>query len=109
MSQDATDIVEQIRRQEKSGDFRISRHALEEMAEEGISLEETLEAIEGAEVLEDYAEHRRGPCCLLNGKTTVGRPLHVVTTTTQPTLVIITVYEPKPPKWVSPEVRSRRP
>ena len=35
------------------------------------------------------------------------RPLHVVCTTVRRPLIIITVYEPKPPKWTTPETRER--
>jgi len=76
------------------------------MAEE-ISLADTMDAIATAQLLENYAEHRRGPCCLLAGQTREGRNLHVVCTTAQLTLVVITVYEPKPPKWVTPTRRGR--
>ena len=55
---------------------------------------------------ENYATHRRGACCLVGGTTRAGRPLHIVCTTAQPVLVIITVYEPKPPKWITPIQRS---
>jgi hypothetical protein len=34
-----------------------------------------------------------------------GRPLHVACTTGRPMVTIITVYEPKPPKWVTPSKR----
>jgi hypothetical protein len=33
--------------------------------------------------------------------------LHVVCTTAGPTLILITVYKPRPPKWVSPTQRRR--
>jgi hypothetical protein len=55
--------------------------------------------------LENYAEHKSGPCCLIYGRTLQGRPLHVVCTTAQPLLIFITVYEHLPPKWVSPTQR----
>lgn len=41
-------------------------------------------------------------------KENVRLTLHVVSTTAQPVLVIITVYEPKPPKWVTPTQRSEK-
>ena len=71
------------------------------MDAEEITLDEVLAAIANGQILENYAEHKRGPCCLLYGRTQQGRPLHVVCTTAQPLLIIITVYEPLPPKWVS--------
>jgi hypothetical protein len=81
--------------------FRVTQHAQEEMDAEEIMLDEVLAAIANGQILENYAEHKRCPCCLLYGRTQQGRPLHVVCTTAQPLLIIITVYEPLPPKWVS--------
>jgi hypothetical protein len=75
------------------------------MMAEDIALGEVLEALGSAVVLEDYPEHRRGPCCLVLGYTKRGRPLHVVCTSSLPALVVITVYEPQPPKWATPTQR----
>ena len=98
-------IQQLIHKQVKNKHLRITQHAHQEMVEENIVLNEMLEVILSSNVLENYPEHRRGPCCLLSGLTNAGRPLHVVCTTEQPVLIIITVYEPKPPKWVSPTQR----
>jgi hypothetical protein len=100
-------VLERIRAQAAAENIRITQHAQQEMVEEDITLEEVLQAIATAHVLENYPEHRRGPCCLLNGLTRHARPLHIVCTTAQPALIIITVYEPRPPKWVMPTQRRR--
>jgi len=99
-----------LRTQAASSTIRVTLHATSEMMEEAIALDDVLEAIgaDDATILEDYPEHRRGACCLVGGSTRQGRPLHVVCTTAQPVLVIITVYEPKPPKWITPRTRSPR-
>jgi hypothetical protein len=76
------------------------------MVEEGITMDDVLEAIANGDVIEDYPPHRRGACCLVGGTSRAGRPLHIVCTTTQPALAIMTVYEPKPPKWITPTQRS---
>lgn len=60
------------------------------MVEENIDLKEVMGAVATAQIIENYPEHRRGPCCLLNGQTERGRPLHIVCTTAQPSLIIIT-------------------
>lgn len=96
-----------IRLQASTEAVRLTQHAQQEMTEEGILLDEVLSALTSAHVLEDYPEHRRGPCCLVYGKTPGGRNLHVVCTADRPVLIIITVYEPMPPKWVTPTERSR--
>ena len=98
-------MLERIRSQAKAENLRITQHAQQEMVEEDITLDEVLEAIAEGQILENYPEHRRGACCLLNGFTRAGRPLHIVCTTARPVLIIITVYEPKPPKWVTPTQR----
>jgi len=100
------DLVERIRSQARAENIRVTLHAHQEMVEEGITLDELLEALSSAEMLENYPQHRRGACCLVAGSTASRRPLHVVCTTAQPTLVIVTVYEPRPPKWVTPERRG---
>ena len=98
-------ILEQIRVQAAAENIRITQHAQQEMVEEDITLDELLEAIVTGQVLENYPEHRRGACCLLNGHSQQDRPLHIVCTTAQPVLIIITAYEPKSPKWVTPTQR----
>lgn len=76
------------------------------MVKEDMKLYEVLEAILSGKVLENYSEHQRGPCCLISGITESGKNSHIVCTASQPLLVIITVYRPKPPKWVSPTERG---
>ncbi len=102
-------IIEQIRDQVSCQAIRVTAHAQAEMVEEEITLDEVLEALRSCRVLEDYPEHRRGACCLLGGRSAANRPLHVVCTTAQPVLIVITVYEPKPPRWPTPEERGAKP
>lgn len=100
-------ILEQIRVQAAAENIRITQHAQQEMVEEDITLDEVLQAIVTGQIVENYPEHRRGACCLLNSHAQQGRSLHIVCTTAQPVLIIITVYEPKPPKWVTLTQRGR--
>lgn len=105
---DPEEIRQRFLEQIERGAFRVTQHAQQEMAEEDILLDDTLSAILFGQILENYPEHRRGPCCLVCGYTDQRRPLHVVCTTAQPLLILITVYEPKPPKWVTPTRRGPR-
>lgn len=103
---DVNDVLGRMRAQAKARDIYFTEHAEREMFEEIISTEEILDAIPTGQILENYPKHRRGPCCLLCGSTRHDRPLHIVCTTAQPALIIITVYEPKPPKWITPTQRG---
>ena len=107
---DVTDLnaaLQRIRAQSAAEEIRITIHAQQEMVDEDISLDQVRQAVANSQILENYPEHRRGPCCLVSGDTVAGRPLHVVCTTAQPVLIIITTYEPKPPKWATPTQRGQ--
>lgn len=100
-------VLSLINLQVDLGEYRVTQHAQAEMVEEEYVLDDVLHAIGNAHVIENYPEHRRGACCLLNGMTRDGRPVHIVCTTRNPVVIIITVYEPKEPKWKTPTERSR--
>jgi hypothetical protein len=102
---DASKLLKHLRSQVADEKVRVTQHAQQEMAEENIALSEVFEALSNSRILEHYPNHRRGACCLLNGYTKNKRPLHIVCTTTRPTLIIITVYKPIPPKWIEPTQR----
>lgn len=85
-----------------------TRHARREAVEEGISPLEVREAIMNGTILEDYPNDRRGPSCLLYGRSAAGRDLHIVVTTEKIPPRVITVYEPKPPRWLTPTRRRSR-
>jgi len=102
-------ILEDIHRQVLGDQTRLTLHAHQEMVAEWFSLEDVYNGLLHGVILENYPEHRRGPCCLVAGTTTVGRPIHIVCTTSLSLLMIITVYEPLPPKWATPETRRKLP
>jgi len=102
------EILAGIQAQSAMRALRITDHAREEMEAEAITLAEVQEAIARSQIIENYPDHKCGPCCLLFGLTKQKRPLHMVCTTSLPLLVIITVYVPTPPKWISPTERSSK-
>jgi hypothetical protein len=86
--------------------IQLTIHGHQEMVAEEITIVELLSALGRCTVLENYPDHKRGACCLVCGQADSGRHLHVVCTTERPELVIITMYEPKPPKWETPFKRG---
>ncbi len=95
-------IAARLSEQVNSDLFRITAHEHQEMAEESISLDDVVDALRAAKIVENYPDHKRGACCLVVGWTRNNRAIHVVCTTSLDMAVIITVYEPKPPKWNTP-------
>lgn len=107
MSDSIEKALEGIKARAAAEAIRVTQHAQEEMDADDVTLDEVLAAIAVGQIVENYPEHRRGPCCLLYGRSPKGRPLHVVCTTAYPLLIIITVYIPRPPKWISPLQRRQ--
>jgi len=100
-------IENRLRQQAESERLRVTVHAHQEMVEENISLDEVKQVLFNATLIENYTEHKRGSCCLVCGKTLQRKYVHVVITTSLEVAIIITVYEPKPPKWVTPFERGK--
>jgi len=104
---DPNGIKKRIFEQIRAGDVRFTLHAHQEMAAENLTLADVYEGLMHGQMIENYPEHRRGACALFNGVAPAGRPIHIVCTTANPVLIVITVYEPKPPKWLTPTQRNR--
>ncbi len=102
------DILANIQAAARSKDLEMSLHAIEEAYAESVSPEEIRQALINGRIVESYPEHRRGACCLMYGDTDAGRPIHVVATSQRKPVLIITVYEPKMPKWITPTQRNVR-
>lgn len=100
-------LLAQVRAQAQAENIRLTVHAHQEMVEKDFTLDDILAALASGQMLENYPEHRRGACCLIGGTSQQGRPLHIVCTTAGPVLIIITVCEPKLPRWVTPTTRGR--
>src|SRR3990170_3764681 len=100
------DIIK-IRARIISGEYEISYHAEKERYAEDISIADIETAITTGEILEDYPNDPRGPSCLILGYSQ-NRPIHVVSGYSSSKWVkIITVYLPKPPKWIDERTRGK--
>jgi len=103
-------MLEQIVKCIQEGDYFYSQHAREEMETEEhgeIRDEEVCQAILSGKIIEDYPEDAPYPSCLIYGRTSDGRPLHMVCAYADDVrkVIIITAYEPSPNRWIDFERR----
>lgn len=82
-----------------------SGHARYEMEGEEsgvIKDEEVFETVLTGKIIETYPEDEPYPSCLIYGKTSKNRPLHVVCgyVDEENLSIIITVYQPLPERWI---------
>ena len=104
---DVEPLLKRIRAQAAATEIEFTQHVRQEMAAEAISPDDVLAAIDRGQILENYPKDPRGASRLLGGTTAALRPLHIVCASRSRALIIITVYEPKPPKWPTPSQRTR--
>ena len=86
---------------------KFTEHARLAMREDDVKVDDVISALAG-EVIEKYPDDKPFPSCLVYGRTTDGKPLHVVCAMLEHTnmLTIVTAYIPTREEWV--EFRKRR-
>ncbi|MBI4487656.1 MAG: DUF4258 domain-containing protein [Deltaproteobacteria bacterium] len=89
----------------RKGEYLWRQHAIERSIEREVAEEEVAEVILSGEIIEEYPEDKYGPSCLIFGRTSTGRPLHVQCSV-PPDVWIVTLYEPNPDEWV--DFRKRK-
>jgi hypothetical protein len=101
-------ILALFKRAVREQQLKISLHAVEEALAEHITRSEIEAVLLNAQLLEDYPNWWLGPSCLIYGQTDTGRDLHIVASYLSLPVTIITVYEPRPPKWITPTLRGEQ-
>jgi hypothetical protein len=99
-------VLDLFRQAVETRQIKISLHAAEKALAENITRAEIETALLTAELLEDYPDWWLGPSCLIYGRSEAKRNMHLVVSYGELPITIITVYEPQPPKWVSPTQRG---
>jgi hypothetical protein len=97
-----SDTLKAVRRLIESGEVRISEHGYDEMAEDGFTVTEILEGIDGAKVVEDYPDYPKGPSVLVLQFDRLGQPIHSVWGIPKGhdrPAVLVTAYRPDPARW----------
>ncbi len=86
-------------------DYKIAYrlHASERMFTREISDKDVEYLLRRGEIIERYDDDYPLPSLLINGYTNNNRPLHLVVAVneTEEQLIIVTVYEPNPIKWLN--------
>ena len=99
--------IEEIKEKIRHNEYEISFHAEKERYAENIMMSDLETAIFNGEILEDYPKDPRGPSCLVLAYSQ-NRPIHIICGYTGMKWIrIITVYIPKPPKWIDERTRVK--
>ena len=94
--------MEQVRALVARGDVRISLHGYEELAADNVRVQDIVDGLAAAVVVEDYPAFAKGPCVLVLQQDHANQPIHVVwgiPAGQESPAVVVTAYRPDPVKW----------
>lgn len=77
----------------------MTRHARQRLVERNIALDDVEQTIRTGRIIEEYPNDTPFPSCLILGDSGNHKPLHIVVSTDNEFLYIITAYHPDPQKW----------
>ena len=106
MAEDLKQKMSRIIQSVSQGKYRYTIHGAGQAIARNLKRKKNEEVIGSGEIIEDYPDHHYGPACLILGKTTEGKAVHLVCS--QKELVdIVTVYEPDLMDWEL-DLKTRR-
>ena len=96
------ETLKTVRALVRAGDARISSHGYDELADDQIFVQDLIDGVGAARVIEDYPEFPKGPAILVLQFDRNRQPIHVVWGIpkghTSPA-VVVTAYRPDPSRW----------
>ena len=93
-----------------AGKSQVTEHGQEALLDDGIDLDEILESLDTAQVVEDYPDAFKGPSVLLLQNIRKDLLIHVLWGLSKSNLGVaslITVYFPTPEKWYDGFMKRR--
>lgn len=106
MSQTFRSVVTLVERRE----VKISEHGYDELAADGILVQEVVAGVRDGVVVEDYPDYPKGPCVLVLQRDSEGRPLHIlwgIPKKASSPAVLVTAYRPDPNRWSEDYLRRK--
>lgn len=101
--------MEAVQQAVAAGLWAMTSHAHTQAGQRHVDSLDLVGALAGGEMLEGYPLDPRGPSALVLGYTAGRRPLHAVCAFDPGgALLVITVYEPQPPRWLHARTRAPR-
>jgi hypothetical protein len=99
--------IEQIKEKVRNNQYMYSYHAELERKADQLTFAQVEAALLNGRVLEQYADTGRGESCLIVGFADEN-PIHAVCGWRGEKIVLITVYIPRPPKFINPWTRGEK-
>lgn len=85
----------------------LTKHARQRLLERDIRISDIVEGIKNGEIIKEYEDDKPLPSCLLLGKSTEKRPIHILISFDNEFIYLITAYYPAPDLWEA-DLKTRK-
>ena len=99
--------IDELRKINKLENIAVTEHARIRLIERNITMRDVINCIEFGEIIKQYEDDKPFPSCLVLGMSINNKYLHVVVSTDDKYIHLITAYFPDLEQW-EPDYKTRR-
>lgn len=99
--------IETLKSLNNINNIAVTEHARIRLIERGISINDVISCITYGELIKQYEDDKPFPSCLILGISTHNTPIHIVVSTDDEYIYLITAYYPDTNKW-NPDFKTRK-
>ena len=95
-------FLNQVRSLVATGKFEITGHALSELNNDNLLVQDVISGVAEAIVVESYPDYHKGPSMLVLQHDSDGKPVHALWGTAkgmEAPVYLVTAYRPDPTRW----------
>lgn len=93
--------IETLKSLNNINNIAVTEHARIRLIERGIAINDVVSCITSGEIIKQYEDDKPFPNCLILGISTHNVPIHIVVSTDNEYIHLITAYYPDTNKWKS--------
>jgi hypothetical protein len=92
-------LIDEFKQMNIPEKIAVTKHAKERLEERRIKVDDVIQCINTGEIIKQYEDDKPFPSCLILGRDTTGKNLHIVLSKDEQYIYLITAYYPDRSQW----------